>query len=246
MALNTQNNILVFDTATTACSVALKTSKGVFSRHREEANVHSQALLAMIDELLIESSLNLGDIDFLAVGVGPGSFTGLRIGIGVAQGLAYSNHIDLIAISTLEMIALNAMDLLTGSNQSGQLIEKIVVAHDARMSEIYSVSYVVNAGSRMSTEEGILLSSPKDVFIPEGNVLLCGNAWFEYANEFDELIQLSKIEEISFFPNAEKVVTYIDKNFLDFKTLSWQELLPVYVRNDVAKKAKVRPKTIKT
>ncbi len=48
----------------------------------------------MIDELLDEASLNLSDIDFLAVGIGPGSFTGLRIGIGVAQGLAYSNSID--------------------------------------------------------------------------------------------------------------------------------------------------------
>ncbi len=237
---NKYNNILVFDTATSACSVALKTSKGIYSRHKEEANIHSQALLVMIDELLSDASLNLQDIDYLAVGVGPGSFTGLRIGIGVAQGLAYSNQITLIPISSLEMIAINAVDFLTKSTGSETVPKKIVVAHDARMSEVYSASYDFVTDSRLKDVGGVFLSPPEGVIIPEGDVYLCGNAWSEYAGKFDELSSEFVDGEISFFPDAEKAVIYIENNLSEFVTVNWDELVPMYVRNDVAKKAKAK------
>lgn len=231
------NNILVFDTATNACTVALKTSNGIFSRHLEEPNSHSQVLLSMIDELLAEAVLDLKDIDYLAVGVGPGSFTGLRIGIGVAQGLAYSNGIRLIPISSLEMIAVN----LLSSKGVVSPLEKIIVAHDARMSEVYTSTYIVEINSRLKSVSEVSVSSPIDVIISEGRVHLCGNAWQQYADQFNQVNTSLKVASENYFPCAKKTLIYIEKYLSLFETVDWNNLQPVYVRNNVAKKAKIYP-----
>ena len=176
-----QANILVFDTATIACTVALKTKKGISSRHIEQANCHSQYLLDMIQQLLSESEITLSQIDYLVVGVGPGSFTGLRIGIGIAQSLAYTNNITLLTMSTLEFIAVSASSDIGFSNQ-----DSLIVAHDARMHEIYMASYSMNFEmKKFELMHPIKLFSPdqlnnqlnNQVFSKDGRVFLCGNAW---------------------------------------------------------------------
>ena len=230
-----KNNILVFDTTTIACTVALKTSQGIFSRHEESANIHSQALLSMIDEILHEAKTALSDVDYLAVGVGPGSFTGLRIGIGVAQALAYTNSLPILAISSLEMLAVSAVT----SDHELDDGDMLLVAHDARMSEIYSVAYKLSIGCRFSVTSDIILTNPEQLTLPEVSQLqlsVCGNAWKEYIDRLTHLDLKEVKESGTIVPDAKIVVAYIDDYLNDFNPLSWQELQPIYMRNDVAKK----------
>ena len=234
--------ILLFDTATTACSVALIVNDNVFHRHRIEANIHSKVLLTMIDELLVEANLYLSEVDCLAIGVGPGSFTGLRIGIGVAQGVAYSNNIPLITLSTLEMIAVNTLDKASEGSV-------ICVGHDARMSEMYFASFEYRSESRMRLIKQPTLSQPgqmslNDLFVDtqfyqqtKSHFILCGNAWKQYQSSFDENELDYFDNHIDPFPVAEKAVRYVKKNLSEFDVESAVDISPLYVRNDVAKKS---------
>src|SRR5262249_45227524 len=81
--------LLAFDTATSVCSVALASDGAIHELARDVGQGHTEHLLSMIDELLATRSLSLGDCDAIGFGAGPGSFTGLRVACGVAQGLAY-------------------------------------------------------------------------------------------------------------------------------------------------------------
>jgi len=235
--------ILVFDTTTVACTVAVKSANGVFSKHVEKANIHSQKLLEMIDELLIDAELELAQLDFIAVGVGPGSFTGLRIGIGVAQALAYSNEIALLPVSSLEMIAVNALDEASSIKQNATESKHIIVAHDARMGEIYSAVYECSNRKRLQLIEPIRLTSPESLQISLGYVanndelIYCGNGWHEYSQQLSHINfnneQLIDVET----PIAEKVVSYVDQFISQFSSIKWTDLQAEYVRNDVAKKS---------
>jgi len=228
-------NILCFDTATTACTVSLLTDGGQFSRHKEESNIHSTALLRMIDEVLTEASLELSNIDILGVGIGPGSFTGLRIGIGVAQGLAYTHNIDIAAVSTLEVVALNALE--EGSDSG-----IITVGLDARMGEIYTATFecVKNSRLRYVSQDQVL--SPEK-FCDESEFdnthQYAGNAWQAYKAIFDANgFEVTEVEGTnSGFPNAELLAQYLASHTKEFTLSNWSELSAQYVRNDVAKKA---------
>jgi tRNA threonylcarbamoyladenosine biosynthesis protein TsaB len=101
--------ILNIETATTLCSVSLaKGGKTIAYRETFEEKSHSAILTVFIEEILKENNLHVADLDAVAVGKGPGSYTGLRIGVSVAKGLCYGSGIPLIAISTLRIIFNNA------------------------------------------------------------------------------------------------------------------------------------------
>ena len=121
--------ILAFDTSTEYCSVALYLDGETGKTETLAGHRHSELLLPMIRETLNQGRLELTDIDGLAFGAGPGSFTGLRIACGVAQGLAFAASLPVIGISTLQAIA----------HQNTH--DKIIVAIDARMGEIYHAAY---------------------------------------------------------------------------------------------------------
>jgi len=172
----------------------------------------------------------------LGVGIGPGSFTGLRIGIGVAQGLAFSHNIKIIAVPSLEIISLNALDHC----QQGSVI---TVAHDARMSEVYVASFKaeLNNGSvNLSLNEEIAVVSPKqfnaDYSHQKENIFL-GNAFQVYKNDLAEIVSSNNLLS-SVLPNAELFVQYLNANKEFLPVIGWDDLSAHYVRNDVAKKSK--------
>ena len=241
MAKSEKQNILVFDTTTVACTVALKSAGQVYSKHVEEANIHSQKLLAMVDELLKQADIKLNDIDYLAVGVGPGSFTGLRIGVGVAQALAYCHELKIIAISSLEMLAISALSSLSDIQQG-----MVFAAHDARMSEAYIAKFELQPQQRLQLKNDIELQRPEqiDIFsiqesVNKGvNYFLCGNAWQIYQEKMPDIFYHDSYLRDVLTPHAKDVVEYIECYLLDFDVIQWQKLQPVYVRNNVAKKSK--------
>ncbi len=118
-------NVLAIDTATARCSVALCTGSGNGQRIQDSAGRHSSLILGMIRELLGNREMALGDLDLIAVDVGPGSFTGLRVGAGIAQGLAYASGLPVVGIGSLAALS------------SFYPQQTVIPALDARMNQVY-------------------------------------------------------------------------------------------------------------
>lgn len=123
--------ILALDSSTDACSVALYKEGQLDARFELAAKSHTQRLLPMVDELLQSNNLKLHNLDAIAFGRGPGSFTGLRICMGIVQGLAFGAQLPVIPVSTLEAMALGYYRANTDVNLP------VMVSLDARMDEVY-------------------------------------------------------------------------------------------------------------
>lgn len=121
--------ILAVETSTEYCSVALWHDGAVSERCELVGQKHSEMLLSMLDALLLDSGFGIQDMDGIAFGKGPGSFTGVRIACGVAQGLALGANLEVVGVCTLEALA----------QASGH--DKVIAALDARMGEIYLAAY---------------------------------------------------------------------------------------------------------
>jgi len=122
--------ILALDTSTEYCSVAVLHGNDVVSEEQRAGQKHSELLLPMVDRLLNETGIRLEELEGIAFGAGPGSFTGLRIGCAVAQGLAFGAGKPLVPVSTLLALA-----------EAGRA-DRVVAALDARMNEVYLGAYV--------------------------------------------------------------------------------------------------------
>ena len=147
-------NILAIDTATEACSVALQFKDTVITRFEICPQQHSQRLLPMVDEVLKEAKVSLGDLDLLAFGRGPGSFTGVRIATGMIQGLALGTGLKVAGVSTLEAMA---FEVASKTQHKDALI---AVASDARMGEVYFAVY-------SQSQNGLVLCVEEQVCPPE-------------------------------------------------------------------------------
>src|SRR5262245_12294997 len=140
MLIPLKPKLLAIETSTEACSAALYSTKGCLWRFEIAPKAHASLLLPMIESLLAQAQLSLDQLDAIAVTRGPGSFTGVRIGIGVAQGLSYGLNLPVYEVSTLDALALEAM------SHVGIESATIVVALDARMNEVYAALYQYNKG----------------------------------------------------------------------------------------------------
>lgn len=123
--------LLALDTATAACSVALWHDGAVPARRfRAMLRGHAQALMPMVNAVLAEAGCGFGDLDAVAVTVGPGAFTGLRIGLAAARGMALAAGLPLIGVTTLEAVAHGASSARTGG-------ANLLVALDSKRDDIY-------------------------------------------------------------------------------------------------------------
>jgi tRNA threonylcarbamoyladenosine biosynthesis protein TsaB len=120
--------VLALDTATEACSAAVLTDTDLFGIFEEAGRGHAELILDMVDAVLREAGLVLGMLDGIAASIGPGAFTGVRISVSVAQGLAFGAQLPVVAVTTLEALALQA--IRGGADQA-------LACLDARMGEIY-------------------------------------------------------------------------------------------------------------
>lgn len=127
------SKILAIDTSHSHCSVALNTGGKIDSLMTTEPRAHARRLLPMIEELLQRNSIRLGDLDAIAFVSGPGSFTGLRIGAGVAQGLALGAQVPVLGLSSLAVMALKAARFTQG--------KELLICMQARENEVYSATY---------------------------------------------------------------------------------------------------------
>lgn len=164
--------ILNLDTATEICSVALADDDHLLAlRETHDKRSHAGTLLPFIEEILNECHLAPTDLQAVAISMGPGSYTGLRIGTSTAKGLCYALQIPLIAIPTLQIIAAGAQREQKGSSQNTIYIPML----DARRMEVYTCMYDHNLQSLSDVQALIVnetyLASPQ----PEATLIFCGN-----------------------------------------------------------------------
>lgn len=153
--------ILAVDTATEACSAALSVDGNLYERYEVIGRGHAERLLPMVQEVLAEAGVALAALDGIAFGRGPGSFTGVRIGTGVTQGLAFGARLRVVPVSDLAALAARAA-VVRG--------ERFVLAClDARMSQVYWAAYdcADPSAPRALTPEAV--SDPGAVWLPGGS-----------------------------------------------------------------------------
>lgn len=230
--------MLAIETSTKACSVAVLHDGGVQSLCEVGNNIHSQVLLGMVQSLQSQIGLKPNDYDAVAVGQGPGSFTGLRIGVGVAQGIAYGVNCPMIGVPSLDVLANMAANLRPTADNEGRILAGI----DARMGEIYWADYAVESSNvqRVGDMRVGPPSSISDVAVDAdlNHVVLVGNAWGEYRHQFDErFISSAHCLESVLYPDATQLVKLARDNYAAGELISPMDFAPIYVRNDVAKKS---------
>lgn len=179
------SKILAIDTSSALCSVALMISQTIFVRQTDLPRQAAQSLLPLIDELLQEAGYTLRSLDGVAIASGPGSFTGLRIGIGAAQGLAMAAGITTFPVSNL---AISAFSAIKESTDTGALVCDI-----ARDGEYYFAAYVPDPVFGVKLLGGEQVASVSElVFSPDESVtnwIGVGEAWTHTAvlNAFPQL-----------------------------------------------------------
>jgi tRNA threonylcarbamoyladenosine biosynthesis protein TsaB len=161
------------ETSTEWCSVALWRDGEIAGVERRAGNRHSELALPMLENLLKRSRLTAAELDAIAFGAGPGSFTGLRIACGIAQGLAFASGIPVLGVSTLEAVA----------EESGA--PRVVACIDARMREVYYAALQRDdCGQPGGWREAIPLQcvAPAAMVLPDGDWIGAGNGFAAYGN----------------------------------------------------------------
>ena len=220
--------ILAIETATSACSAALIHNDQVWNAFEVGNNVHSKLLLQMVSDLFADANIDAQTLDAVAVGQGPGSFTGLRIGVGVGQGIAYGAACPMIGVSSLDVLA-HSVRQYEGSG--------VVAAIDARMGEIYWAEYRIV--SCFPERVGDLsVTSPEEIKGSCKEAQLVGNAWPEYWDRLDDSqFNQGKIVDESQYPRATDLLELARVKFTNAEICNAADFAPIYVRNDVAKKS---------
>ncbi|HLB30984.1 MAG TPA: tRNA (adenosine(37)-N6)-threonylcarbamoyltransferase complex dimerization subunit type 1 TsaB [Gammaproteobacteria bacterium] len=218
-------NILALDTATEACSAALSVNGLVTEIHEIAPRRHAELILGMVDKLLADAGLRLGDLAAIAFGCGPGAFTGLRVAAGVTQGLAFGANLPVVPISTLATLAQGAAATQT----------QIISAIDARMREIYWGMY--RAGP-----DGLVLPVMPDALTPPGQIALppsgrwygVGTGWQTYGDILSERLGDSLAGYTGErYPLAADMIPLALRDLKLGKTVPADQALPVYLRDKV-------------
>ncbi|MFN9029299.1 MAG: tRNA (adenosine(37)-N6)-threonylcarbamoyltransferase complex dimerization subunit type 1 TsaB [Betaproteobacteria bacterium] len=217
--------LLALDTATEFCSVALLRAGQVHVRAEHVGQRHSERLLPMAQALLADASVTLADVDALAFGAGPGSFTGLRIACGAAQGLAFGLDCPVLPVGNLRALAARVLVQDTQARIIG-------VAIDARMNEIYWAAYQLDAG-RLRELAPPALSTPQacadeltncGVNAIGGNALsVPGTHWPQAARRWAEARA-----------DAGDIVRLAAEDWAAGRAVPAAEAAPLYVRDRVA------------
>lgn len=219
--------LLALDTSTEACSAALAHGGERIERYAVMPRGHAEHVLGMVHELLAEAGLALSAVDALAFGRGPGSFTGVRIGAGVAQGLAYAADLPVAPLSTLQLLAQGAY------RRHGA--ERVLAALDARMGEVYWGAFVLGAEGCLEPVGDEAVLAPQAVRGPAAGAWSgAGTGWGQYAEALSArcTAHLDRIEGEA-LPRALDALPQAALLHGAGRLVSAQQALPVYLRDRV-------------
>lgn len=222
--------LLALDTATEACSVAVIVDDQLYGCFELTPRAHAQMILPMIDDVLDEAGINRGDVDVLAFGRGPGSFTGVRVAASTAQGIAFGLSCPVIPVSDLEALALQAYRFYQA--------EHILVAIDARMKEVYWGEYEIQDGLPVLLgEEQVVAPEQVPLVSSSSQYVGIGSGWNSYRQALDTRLgeRVSDVYETA-LPRAQEIALLATRSFEAGHVLAADQAIPVYLRDNVARK----------
>lgn len=221
--------LLAVETATEACSVALFIDGTIMERFQVAPQQHTRLILPMIDSLMAEAGVQPTDLDALAFGCGPGSFTGVRIATGIVQGLAFALDVPVVPVSTLAALA-------QGFFNQSSVIDVAFVGMDARLSEIFwGVYQRDNQGfAQLTGQEMVTPATAIEPIALKGVGI--GSAWAVYATELQHRLGEAVISyEAQHLPSARRVAQLGVQGFIQGQAVPAEQAMPVYLRDKVAK-----------
>lgn len=217
--------LLAIDTSTEACSVAVSLDGEIRERF-ELGTRHSELILSLVEQLLAECGVTLRGLDAIAFGRGPGSFTSLRIGAGVVQGLAFGADLPVVPVSSLAVLA------------QGAASDKVLAAFDARMGQVYWGAFVRDAAGLVTAAGTEIVCDPPHIPLPEGSGWIgVGSGWDVCHAALAERFGAQLKEwHAGRHPHAREVALLGAAAFRSGIALPPEEAVPVYIRDDVAAK----------
>ena len=221
-------HVLAVETSTEYCSAALATGEVVQSVNRHAGQTHSQILLPLVHELLTEAGIVTQDLHAIVFGAGPGSFTGVRIACGVAQGLALAANAKMLGIGTLAAVA-------AGLGMDAKTLQQVIVCLDARMGEVYHAAY---AGYGTAWQEVCApgLYRPEAIPVPENSHWIgAGSGFMAYGTALSRRLgaRLDSIHaEIQ--PDAGIMLKLALPRLAAGEGIDPADAAPLYVRNKIA------------
>jgi tRNA threonylcarbamoyladenosine biosynthesis protein TsaB len=216
-------NLLSLDTSTSVCAIALRAGERTFCETVVAGNTHSQLALPMIEALMARAGIGFAELDAVAFGSGPGSFTGVRIACAIAQGIAFAHGKNVVPVSTLASIAYTCGAVSPDCTH-------IWVANDARMSEVYCAGYVKNASGAWDETEPVRVCAPAAALPADSGWAFAGDALSIYAEMMKTAPQVLTISL-----TAEGLLAASVDAFKAGRTIHPRDAEPLYVRNNVAR-----------
>jgi tRNA threonylcarbamoyladenosine biosynthesis protein TsaB len=227
--------ILAVDTSTEACSVALQIGGECIAKYADEPRSHSRLLMPMVQQVLAEAQIKVNQLDTIGVSIGPGSFTGLRIGFAAVQGMAYGADIPVAPVSTLELIV--ATYRRQQNTQSGEIMALL----DARMSEFNLGIYSLEDNNQIVAQEADRLVSAEQALEliktnqPSALIGDAGNL-FESAPRYAELYT-------PIYPNAIDLLPMAEQQLAQGSAVNIEAVDLVYLRGTEAWQKRKRLRT---
>lgn len=218
-------NILAVDTTTASCSAALLVNHELITQSQLSERNHTKLILPMIDKLLREGGLTPSQINVIAFTAGPGSFTGIRIGFGIVQGLAFGLDIPVVSVSSLETLAHTAIRKI--KIQTDTLITPML---DARMNEVYWAQFSYHSGSLMRIDND-RLSAPetlsKELNYPS---IIVGDG-LNYIEKLPK--ESTDPSHVSLLPEAQDIFKIACPLIEKGQAVDISKVSPVYLRNKI-------------
>ncbi|WP_427982315.1 tRNA (adenosine(37)-N6)-threonylcarbamoyltransferase complex dimerization subunit type 1 TsaB [Agarivorans sp.] len=217
-------NILALDTSTENCSVALQWQGEILSHEQYSPRDHTQRILPFVEQILAQAGVSLQQLDAIAFGRGPGSFTGVRIGVATAQGLAFGADKPMVSVSTLQAMAQQAY-------RSAQA-EHCFAAIDARMSEVYWGEYQVKDGlMRLQQQEQVI--NPELLAGSAQVAAAVGTGWQSYQELLTSQYSGATVLDSVLYPSARDMLNYAQYAFSQGDVVAAEHAEPVYLRDKV-------------
>ena len=215
-------NLLAIDTCTEIASVTLMTSELRVSRVLSGIQKSSGHILKLCDEVFQETDTLINAVDSIIFTKGPGAFTGVRMCVGVVQGLSMSHNIPTMGFSTLELLGFRASQILNS--------EKIAVALDARMGEVYWAIYNQGKISKLR------ICNPNEVDTLDTNYIGVGTGWDAYGDMLSSASGVIKTD-LTIFPESPSLIDLALESFRRGESSDFELPQPIYLRNNVAQKS---------
>lgn len=220
--------LLALDTATEACSAAVYVDGAVRERYAVLGRGHAEHLLPMVDELLSDAGLALGALDAIAFGRGPGAFTGVRIAVSLAQGLALGADLPVVPVSDLAALGRLGLDVTP-------TVPTALVCLDARMGEVYwaAVHARADGGVDVPAEH---LGPPTSVALPDAvaEIVAVGHGWSSYPALVERFAGRVRANRAELLPHAAQVARLAALDVAAGRVVRPDDAAPVYLRDDVA------------